>query len=778
MLMVAVIPGIVCGFVFLALGLPVWLAGVITGIAVALLYPEIKLTTRLILSLFALFSALRVVMILPGPGTAIKFEGMRVLCRVRIIDLPRNGKYGARALVRITEFQGHSMEMQAYIPGECIGDSCFRGQELLLEGKLKTGYLRFNQFMENYINSPVGLNEVKILNNSLSLPAGIGSAIYRCVETALIRHTSRETASFCGQLVLASQKHRESREIFGRTGLVHLIAISGMHVTIFLSIAATLLRVTGLPVTLIQILMVLLALSVIFMTGMRPSVIRAVIMAVPLVSASLFNARGDPVNSLSLATTCLCLFRPLYLMEPSFILSVSATVILLWPRRIDVIESGAVKGNVHSETSVAGSEVLMGLKICLLMAPYAMVTIGATGFQAIIATPFAAPLIAAILKGTLILTAVDLITPSLAAIPAAFLDFLTDLLMKMARALEMHEYMFFQIRGFDILHAIFFYSAAVLIWYALSTGFFRRVGIVMRFPGVVMAVVFLVCVYFIISQFQPRMACDSLLTLGVADVGQGSSILLKWRGRTLLVDTGPPQGTGSLVRWLEKKSSGPLDGVLITHLHDDHYGGLARVVERIGTSVIYCGPGRSGELNQLLRQSGIQWNPNCQKELNAGQVVEFDSEIKIRVLRAPDPVLSEADQAQDENSRSVVLVVETDGFAILIPGDVSGEAAREVFAQFSDLCRKRDLPAWIVSPHHGSDGSLAEIYSEFQGEIMVICQSGRGNRHGHPGKKFLEIMKREKITLFRTDEIGAFVLNLDPVSGRFFQDKGVICRKM
>ena len=237
--------------------------------------------------------------------------------------------------------------------------------------------------------------------------------------------------------------------------------------------------------------------------------------------------------------------------------------------------------------------------------------------------------------------------------------------------------------------------------------------------------------------------------LTILSVGQGSCAVFQNDGRTVLIDAGPATdqmdaGERLVVPGLRKLGVGAIDLVLISHLDNDHIGGLRAVLERY-------------TVGRIVLPSSFKGHPQL-RGLPVDKLVWLDRSAIIRlgdaVLQLESPFL--AQPAKDNDASMFVRI--TDGNAVAV---FSGDAPIEVEMMMIDR-----LPNWKaqvqVAGHHGSRtatgaGWLGAVQPSF---LAISC--GRNNAYGHPHKSVLEAAAGASVKVLRTDRDGDLVFDVSP----------------
>jgi competence protein ComEC len=238
------------------------------------------------------------------------------------------------------------------------------------------------------------------------------------------------------------------------------------------------------------------------------------------------------------------------------------------------------------------------------------------------------------------------------------------------------------------------------------------------------------------------------LALHFLDVGQGDGAVLRTPGgRWLAIDAGPATGQNDAGRrvvapFLERRGVRALAAILISHAHADHMGGVPALLRRFRVGLV-LEPGASvpdaayGALLAGLDSSGIAWHP-----ARAGERFTLDG-VRFSVLH-PRP--GWAEWGEDVNEDSVVLLVEYGGFQALFTGDAGFPAEAALLGSV----RPVDL---LKVGHHGSRGSTSGELLDSLRPLAAVISVGR-NDYGHPSPETLTRLERRRVPVLRTDEDG------------------------
>ncbi|MES2125609.1 MAG: DNA internalization-related competence protein ComEC/Rec2 [Gemmatimonadota bacterium] len=262
-----------------------------------------------------------------------------------------------------------------------------------------------------------------------------------------------------------------------------------------------------------------------------------------------------------------------------------------------------------------------------------------------------------------------------------------------------------------------------------------------------------------LSQRGPEPLGDGRLALLFVDVGQGDAALVRTpKGHWLAVDAGPVDrqgrdaGTRLLVPLLARQGVTQLAGLVLSHAHRDHVGGASALVRqlRVGVAIepgeLFADSAYDGWLT-ALSDRGVRWHP-----ARAGSSWQIDG-VEFRVLHPP---ARWARQGDDLNEDSVVLELRYGRFSALLMGD-AGFVAESAMA--GSLPRADVLKVG----HHGSRWASREPFlAAVQPQVGII--SVGNNNYGHPAPATLERLARAGVRVWRTDREGTTTILTDGVS--------------
>lgn len=253
---------------------------------------------------------------------------------------------------------------------------------------------------------------------------------------------------------------------------------------------------------------------------------------------------------------------------------------------------------------------------------------------------------------------------------------------------------------------------------------------------------------------------DNFLKNGVEiyflDVGQGDSTIISTaKNKTIVIDGGEGEKSGFdygknvLFPFLINKGVRKIDFLIFSHFDSDHCGGLIYLLENIKVEKILIG--KQFEKNENFEYIVNLANKKHIKiiELQAGNKINIEKNSSLEILW---PSVAEKISENAINNNSLVCKFVYKNFSMLLTGDIESIAEEKLLGKYKNTNR---LNANILKiAHHGSKtSSIQEFLNEVNPKIALIGV-GRKNKFGHPNQEVLERLKEKGIQIYRTDQNG------------------------
>ena len=522
-------------------------------------------------------------------------------------------------------------------------------------------------------------------------------------------------------------------EDFRTTSLSHLTAVSGANVAMVVGAVFLLLRALKVGKRAQIVIGTFAVVFFVAVTRWEPSVLRASTMAIVALSAYLFGRASDPMQGMGVAALGLLAYDPFIMWSIGFQLSfVAAAGILILAKPL-IARFNRLPRMVAEALAVA---VAAQLAVTPLLAfHFGSVSLAAVPAN-LVAFPLVAPITVIGLAGGVVgvfLEGAGGMLFRIAAVPAGWLEGVSRVFAELPWASV-------GVRGLDLWRLM----ASYLVVFGVGFWLFNRKR--MARLAIVSSLIFLVAVG--IAPAASSGPPEQAVRFTFFDVGQGDAALVEGPGGARVLIDGGSRGAG-LVDRLDKLGIRRIDLVVLSHDHEDHYGGLAEVISTRNVQLA-VGPPFEALTFEALGLEGTQDG----ERFNIGELV-------VDVL-GPSVELSEVVASTDEesfdsaiNDASVVVRVSWKQGCALFTGDLEEGGQDSVMARHPQRIRCEILKA----PHHGS----ARISEEFVATVdpgWVVVPVGR-NSYGHPTRTAMDLFERFAGNVLRTDLHGEVVLEVD-----------------
>ena len=628
------------------------------------------------------------------------------------------------------------------------------GDRLLIEGRISEPP-QLEEFDYAAYLARQGISEVLDARSITLIGEGEGSAFYRSLYefrrrlAASIATVVPEPQAALGQATLLGLRRNippELTEAFRRTGTAHLLAISGLHVGILLSIS---LAASAVLLGRKHHLHLIAPLAVIWLygllAGMSPSATRACIMGSVYLASLAFGRQRGSLAPIGCAAALMVAVSPSVLYSISFQLSFAAIagiaafsdVLGESPRSFIERRAGWHSG---WRSPLAAVVDMLGVSLAATVATLPLIAfhferVSTVGIPASVLTLPALPFLIVGSAGTAFmgLINVPLATPIgwIDWGAGAYLSSVVTLLAGLPGASV-------DIGNLPAWVVVVYYGGLALAYggRVMLPGVVRKITSMdrigrMRFQVSGVAMWMLVPAAFLVSlAWSQALEREDRLHVVFFDVGQGDAIFVETpHGRQIVVDGGA--GALTLTRLLGERMrfyDRHIDIVAATHPHDDHTGGLAQVLERYDVGAVME---RRVEYESAAYEAWARVvdaeaaNGARVIEASAGQVITLDDDVRIEVLGPPREL--PRGTTSDVDNASLVLRLVYGEVSVLLTGDIFSVAERALLAGGAAL--DSDV---LKVPHHGSDSSSTREFLRAVSPSAAVISVGAENRFGHP----------------------------------------------
>ena len=544
-------------------------------------------------------------------------------------------------------------------------------------------------------------------------------------------------------LVVGDQRAIDQSDwkVFNRTGVGHLISISGLHITmvagLFALLASRLWRRSFFTRAQLPLLLpaqkvaalagAAVALLYVLLAGFGIPAQRTLYMLAVVAGALWFGRITNVSHVLCAALGVVVVLDPWAVLAPGFWLSFGAVAVILFAT------TGRTAGAATRFWSVVKLGVHTQYVVTLGLVPLTMLLFSQFSLASPFANAIAIPLI------SLVVTPLSLagamlpapVSTMLLTIAHGAVEALAWVLEKMS-AMPLAVWSAPEPSGW-----VFCFAMAGTLWMLAPRGWpLRWTGAVAWLP---------------LLAGQPSHPPQGQFAVTAFDVGQGMALLVETRSHRLLYDTGPlysPESNGGnrvILPYLKARGIDALDAIVVSHSDADHAGGALTVLGDIRVGYVS---------SSLWYDHPVVQHARSHVRCTAGQAWTWDG-VRFEMLH-PTPA-SYDNPALKPNARGCTLRISAGGRAVLLAGDI--EAAQE--AQL--VQRLQRLPGALrsqvlLAPHHGSGTSSTLAFLEAVDPQLALFQVGYRNRYRHPKAEVVERYKALGIARLRSDQSGAVLI--------------------
>ena len=597
---------------------------------------------------------------------------------------------------------------------------------LLEQGVRATGYVRpagvANRRLDPFVVSASNLVERSRATLRERILRALPDKKYAGVIVALVVGDQRAIA-------------QSDWKVINRTGVGHLISISGLHITmvagLFALLASSLWRRSFFTRAQLPLLLPAqkvgalaggaVALLYVLLAGFGIPAQRTLYM-LAVVALALWTGRITNVSHvLCLALGVVVVLDPWAVLAPGFWLSFGAVAVILFAT------TGRTEGSATRIWSVIKLGVHTQYVVTLGLVPLTMLLFSQFSLASPFANAIAIPLISLFvtplaLAGAMLPAPLSTLLLTLAHAGVEALAWVLDAMSTMPGA----------VWSAPAPSAwVFCFAMAGTVWMLAPRGWpLRWIGAVAWLP---------------LLAGRPTHPAEGQFAVTAFDVGQGMALLIETRGHRLLYDTGPrysPESNGGnrvILPYLKARGIDTLDAMVVSHSDADHAGGALAVMGEVGVGWV---------ASSLWYDHPVVDQARRHVRCAGGQAWTWDG-VRFEMLH---PTLASYDNPSlKANARGCALRISAGGRAVLLAGDIEAAQETQLVAHTPGMLRA----AVLLAPHHGSGTSSTLAFLKAVDPQLALFQVGYRNRYHHPKREVTARYQALGIARLRSDQSGA-----------------------
>ncbi len=508
-------------------------------------------------------------------------------------------------------------------------------------------------------------------------------------------------------------------EDFQTTGIVHILSVSGSHMTLLAAATAYICLLLKFPRMATLAIGIFIIGTYTLLSGVLPQVIRSALMGILVFTATALEVEAIGARLLTLTALAMLIVKPLLIFDISFQLSFSATAGLMYI-------SGDLRSLMYRLPRWASYPAAMTLAAQIASLPIIIWYFNQVSLSSVLSNIFVMPFLELVIIGGLLGGIIALLIPFVGKI------------------IFVGESLIFGIGAeLNRLFANLPFSAVQVPTVGFAAGFFYYLTIIFR-----RAEILLLLIIVLIFNFKP----SGDVEVNFIDVGQGDcAIVLTPHRKCLIFDTGGVRekvfdiGGRVVVPYLKHEGVREVDYIFLTHVHEDHAGGAGAVIKKLPVREIIT----AGEPKEDYAAAfGIsEKNLDNLRAGKRGEVFEIDG-VQVEILFAPN--------VGTGNEISNVYRIRYGDITFLITGDLIIENENEILREGIDVSS-----TVLKVGHHGSKTSSSMEFLKAVNPKCAVISVGYGNNFGHPRAEVLANLEKCGAKVFRTDIDGLIKFKTD-----------------
>ncbi len=638
------------------------------------------------------------------------------------------------------------------------------GDEILTFGKLSTaptekipGGFNYKKYLELHgidkIFKIKGYDNVIVLSEN-NLNFLFKNIIYPAREFALKTiddYNSREVRAFLKGLVVGerSEMSVELKESFINSGLMHIIAVSGLNVAYIVLFLTIILSLFRLKTEYRTVVIIIFLIFYCLFTGAPASIVRASIMGALILIAFIIQRKVVFLNIIAFSIILILSYDSRQIFDAGFILSYSAIIsIALFYEKIELLLKSIFKFDENYNKILFYLIVLIASSISAQIGVLPITTLyfGKISFVSFFTNIIVIPVSNFCLALGFLQIIFNLFSGIFASAIAELNNLILTATLEFIKWSGNLSFSYSSVLNFNFTSAIAYYIILFLIFTAKTSNFKKRT-----------IVSFFIILFVLIFNFKS----DNNIRITFFDVGQGDATLIETsNGTNILIDAGGSyQGISSarksIIPYLQQKNISTIHLLIITHKHQDHIGGIYDIIKNFNVGRILDTKFKDTSKLSVMLDNLIIEKKIIRDFVEAGDIVELPDSSKIFILypsRIRNPLLE-----MNSHFNCITLKYKYKNLDVLFTSDI-GKGTEEILKDCYGNFLKADI---LKVAHHGSKNSTSAEFLVKVKPVFSVISCGLNNRFNHPTDITLSKLILINSKICRTDYESSIIFESD-----------------
>lgn len=521
---------------------------------------------------------------------------------------------------------------------------------------------------------------------------------------------------------------------FRVAGLIHILAISGLHITLIgiglFNILVRFLRKENVCAVLV---ISFLGLYCIY-TGLHVSTIRATVMIGIYLGQYIFVRRYDKTSALFVAVFIIVVNNPYELMSVGFLLSFAAvfSIFYITPK----LGMGEGTGQEVLDSMRIMVAIWIGITPLLIYYFYYMPV------YSLIVNFFVLPIIVVIIAISIVGITMSYIVMAIGKFIISVTFWLVNYMLIVTEFVAQLPYSYINVGKPHILVMVLYYTV-LIVWVSEANKYIIRMGIM---------------ALFIVVIFTNLMGRNEL-KIRIMDVGQGDCAIISYSNKYMMIDSGGDlkkrdKNVGALVLkpFYESQGINCIDTVFITHSDYDHIYGIMEIMDEIKINQIIL----SANYKESTDKMYIKLRDMAESLDIAIVYFEQGDQLEIKDLSITCLGPNVKNYQKNNNDNSLVLHLELDEFDALFLGDIGQEEELRLLEQYD---WEQDSVELLKVAHHGSVKSSAKVFIQTLEPDLSVVSVGANNMYGHPSESVMISLDKWSDRVKTTEDSGEIIIS-------------------